>query len=169
MTPLLESVFLPSHHNLSLVILSVLIAILASYVALDLAGRMVVAQGRGRRWWLVGGAVAMGTGIWSMHFIGMLAFSLPVAIRYDIPTVMVSHMAAVLASGVALYVVSRHALERGPFFAGSVIMGLSIAAMHYVGMAAMRLAARVHYDLVLVSLSVMIAIGASLVPSCYWY
>jgi len=159
---LLESNFLSSHYNPSLVVLSVLIAILASYVALDLAGRMAVAQGQGRRWWLVGGAMAMGTGIWSMHFIGMLAFSLPVAIRYDIPTVIVSHIAAVLAAGVALYVVSRHALEVVSFLSGSVLMGLGITAMHYIGMAAMRLSARVHYDLGWVGLSIMIAIGASL-------
>ena len=163
MAPLLEPNLLASHYNPSLVILSVLIAILASYVALDLAGRMAAAQGQGRRWWLLGGALAMGTGIWSMHFIGMLAFSLPVAIRYHIPTVMISHIAAVLASGVALYVVSRHALDAVPFFSGGALMGMGITAMHYIGMAAMRLSVRVHYDLWLVGLSIMIAIGASLV------
>ena len=163
MATLIESHFLPSHYNWSLVTLSVLIAILASYVALDLAGRMAVAKGHSRRWWWIGGAVAMGTGIWSMHFIGMLAFSLPVSVRYDVPTVLVSHMAAVLASGVALYVVSRHALEKGPFFSGGLIMGMSIAAMHYLGMTAMRLPARIHYDPWLVGLSLTIAIGASFV------
>ena len=163
MAPLLEPHLLASHYNPSLVILSVLIAILASYVALDLAGRMAASQGQGRRWWLVGGAMAMGTGIWSMHFIGMLAFSLPMPIRYHIPTVIISHIAAVLASGVALYVVSRHALEAVPFFSGGVLMGMGITAMHYIGMAAMRLSAKLHYDMWLVGLSIVIAIGASLV------
>lgn len=159
---LVESHFLPSHYNQSLVIFSVIIAILASYVALDLAGRMAVAHGHARRWWLLGGALAMGTGIWSMHFIGMLAFSLPVVVRYDVPTVIVSHVAAVIASGIALHVVSRHALEIGPFLSGGVFMGLGITAMHYIGMAAMRLSAAVQYDLWLVGLSIVIAMGASL-------
>ena len=154
--------FLPSHHNLSLVVFSIIIAILASYVALDLAGRMAAAQRRTRRWWLLGGALAMGSGIWSMHFIGMLAFSLPIPVRYDIPTVIVSHFAAVFASGVALYVVSRHALHVIPFLSGGMLMGMGITAMHYIGMAAMRLSATVHYDLGLVGFSILIAIGASL-------
>ena len=104
----------------------------------------------------------MGSGIWSMHFIGMLAFSLPVAIRYDIPTVIVSHVAAVFASGVALYVVRGHSLRVVPFLSGSVLMGLGIAAMHYIGMDAMRLSATVHYNWALVGFSLLIAISASL-------
>lgn len=72
------------------VVLSVLIAITASYTALDLAGRVTASRGRARLVWLIGGATSMGIGIWSMHFIGMLAFSLPVPIRYDWPTVLLS-------------------------------------------------------------------------------
>src|SRR5579872_5975071 len=84
-----------------LVVVSVVIAICASYAALDLAGRVTAARGKARLAWLAGGASAMGLGIWSMHYIGMLAFSLPVAVAYDWPTVVVSLIAAILASAVA--------------------------------------------------------------------
>src|SRR5690242_14403509 len=94
-------------YDYRLVTLSVLIAICASYAALDLAGRTTAASGRIRPAWLAGGATAMGVGIWSMHYIGMLAFSLPVQVLYDWPTVLLSLVAAVFAAAVALFVVSR--------------------------------------------------------------
>src|ERR1700687_5177919 len=114
-------------YSLGLVALSVVIAICASYAALDLAGRVTAARGRSRAVWLTGGAAAMGLGIWSMHYIGMLAFSLPVPVLYDWPTVLVSLLAAILASGVALFVVSRHRMDWGNALAGSAIMGSGIA------------------------------------------
>src|SRR6266704_7111684 len=89
-------------YDYRLVALSVLIAVLASYAALDLAARVTAAQGRIRSAWLWGGAAAMGTGIWSMHYIGMLAFSLPIPVAYHWPTVLLSLIAAILASVVAL-------------------------------------------------------------------
>src|ERR1700722_630716 len=115
-----------------LVALSVFIATLASYAALDLAGRVTAAQGRVRFTWLTGGASAMGLGIWSMHYIGMLAYSLPVPVLYHWPTVLLSLLAAVAASGVALFVVSRNVMS--PLRAGDrvVLMGSGIAAMHYI-------------------------------------
>src|SRR5687767_1721856 len=146
-----------------LVAVSILIAVAASYVALDLGGRTAAARGRARRMWLVGGAVSMGLGIWSMHYIGMLAFTLPVPVLYDLPEVGVSLLAAVAASGVALYVVSRRTLDLVGVVAGSVVMGFGIAAMHYIGMEAMRLPAMCRYDSGLVALSVLIAIVDSLV------
>src|SRR5215469_3416673 len=94
-------------YDYGLVALSVLIAALASYAALDLAARVTASHGRVRFAWLWGGATAMGIGIWSMHYIGMLAFSLPVAVVYDWPTVLISLLAAILASAIALFVVSR--------------------------------------------------------------
>src|SRR5260370_17188881 len=96
-----------SSYDHRLVALSVVIAICASYAALDLAGRVTAARGRARVIWLIGGATAMGVGIWSMHYIGMLAFSVPVPVLYDWPTVLLSLIAAILVSAVALYVVSR--------------------------------------------------------------
>ena len=149
-------------YNYGLVSLSVLIAISASNAAFDLGGRVTVAQGWARSAWLAGGATAMGLGIWSMHFTGMLAFKLPVPVAYDWPTVLASLLAAILAAGVALFVVSRKEMGRVQALTGSVVMGLGIAGMHYIGMAAMRLSAERHYSSPLVAFSVLIAVGASL-------
>jgi PAS domain S-box-containing protein len=150
-------------YDYRLVTLSVVMAVCAAYAALDLAGRTTASRGRARLFWLAGGAAAMGLGIWSMHYIGMLAFLLPVPVFYDWPTVVVSLFAAIFASGVALFVVSRHKMEWGHALAGSAIMGSGIATMHYIGMAAMRLRAMHHYDPPLVTLSVVVAIVMSLV------
>src|ERR1700687_2585552 len=130
---------LASSYDPRLVALSVVIAICASYTALDLAGRVTAARGRSRGIWLIGGAAAMGLGIWSMHYIGMLAFSVPVAVFYDWPTVVLSLIAAILASAVALYVVSRERMSWRRGVAGSVVMGAGIATMHYTGMAGVGL------------------------------
>ena len=151
------------HYDYRLVALSVLIAMLASYTALDLAGRTTAARGRVRLTWLAGGATAMGVGIWSMHYIGMLAFSLPVLVLYDWPMVLLSLMAAVFAAAVALFVVSRKKMGWPRALAGSAIMGSGIATMHYTGMAAMRLPAMCSYNLRLLILSVVLAIVISLV------
>ena len=150
-------------YDFRLVTLSVVIAICASYAALDLAARTSAASGRIRLAWLAGGAVAMGLGIWSMHYIGMLAFSLPVPVSYDWPTVLLSLLAAVFASAVALFVVSRQKMGWARALAGSVIMGSGISIMHYTGMAAMRLPAVCSYDPMLVTLSVVSAIVISLI------
>src|SRR6266481_1014860 len=151
------------HYDHRLVALSVLIAVFASYTALDLAGRTTAASGRVRLTWLAGGATAMGVGIWSMHYIGMLAFSLPVLVLYDWPMVLLSLMAAIFAAAVALFVVSRKKMGWPRALAGSAIMGSGIATMHYTGMAAMRLPAMCSYDLRLLILSVVLAIAISLV------
>src|SRR6266403_2959527 len=149
-------------YDYRLVTLSVLIAMLASYTALDLAGRTTAARGRARLAWLAGGAAAMGVGIWSMHYIGMLAFSLPVPVLYDWPTVLWSLVAAIFAAAVALFVVSGKNLGWPRALAGSAVMGAGIATMHYVGMAAMRLTGVCSYDPLLLTLSVVFAIGISL-------
>jgi PAS domain S-box-containing protein len=149
-------------YNYALVALSVLIAMLASYAALDLAGRVTAAGGWTRAVWLLGGASAMGTGIWSMHYIGMLAFILPIPVAYHWPTVLLSLFAAVLASVIALYVVSRQKLGAARAVAGSILMGAGIASMHYIGMAAMRLPAVCQFNSSLVVLSVVFAVLISL-------
>jgi two-component system sensor histidine kinase/response regulator len=150
-------------YDYRLVVLSVVISTLASYAALDLAGRVTATRGGVRMAWLSGGACAMGIGIWSMHYIGMLAFHLPVTIDYDWPTVGVSLLCAIFASGVALFVVSRPRMGLLQAALGSAVMGSGIAAMHYVGMAAMRLRAMCSYSPGLVTLSVVLAIAISLV------
>jgi two-component system sensor histidine kinase/response regulator len=154
---------LASSYDYLLVALSATIAILASYAALDLAGRVTAARGKARLLWLSGGAIAMGFGIWSMHYIGMLAFRLPVPVQYDWPTVLLSLLAAVLASAVALFVVSRHQMGVIRASLGSILMGGGIAAMHYIGMAAMRLPAMCRYSPSLFILSIALAIVISFV------
>ena len=154
---------LASSYDYRLVGLSVLIAVLASYAALDLAGRVTAARGRARFHWLIGGSVTMGLGIWAMHYVGMLALKLPVSVFYDWPTVLASLLAAMLASFVALFVVSRNTM--GPFRTaiGGLLMGAGIAGMHYIGMEAMRLPAMCSYSPGLVILSVILAVVISMV------
>jgi PAS domain S-box-containing protein len=161
--PIVPAEALAGAYDYRLVALSVLISTLASYAALDLGGRVTASRGHIRSIWLMGGAAAMGIGIWSMHYIGMLAYSLPVPVLYHWPTVLLSLLAAMLASAVALFVVSRD--EMGPLrtVLGGLLMGSGIAAMHYVGMHAMRLPAMCSYSHGLVALSVVLAIGISLV------
>ncbi|TMA24819.1 MAG: PAS domain S-box protein [Deltaproteobacteria bacterium] len=158
----MAAVNLIGSYNYTLVALSVLIAMFASYAALDLAGRVTATGGWTRAVWLLGGACAMGTGIWSMHYIGMLAFVLPVPVAYHWPTVLLSLVAAILASVVALGVVSRQKMGWLRALAGSVLMGAGIAGMHYIGMAAMRIPAMCQYDSFLVVLSVVFAVLISL-------
>jgi PAS domain S-box-containing protein len=158
----MAAVNLIGSYNYALVALSVLIAMFASYAALDLAGRVTAAGGWTRAVWLLGGAVAMGTGIWSMHYIGMLAFILPIPVAYHWPTVLLSLFAAILASVVALGVVSRQKMGWFRALAGSVLMGAGIASMHYIGMAAMRLPAICQFNSFLVVLSVVFAVLISL-------
>jgi two-component system, sensor histidine kinase and response regulator len=117
-------------YNFCLVLLSIVMAILAAYAALDLSGRVTAAHGRARVAWLCGGAFAMGIGIWSMHYMGMAALQLPVPVLYDWPTVLVSMAAAILASGVALFVVSRKTLTITATIFGGALMGGGIATMH---------------------------------------
>jgi PAS domain S-box-containing protein len=149
-------------YDVRLVILSVLIAVIASYTALDLAGRVTATKGQSQKLWLAGGAIAMGTGIWSMHFVGMLAYKLPLLIGYDFPTTVLSLIVAIISSGAALFIVSRKYLGWLTLLAGGIFMGLGIASMHYIGMEAMRMNSIAYYDLKLVVLSIAIAISASL-------
>jgi len=105
----------------------------------------------------------MGLGIWSMHYVGMLAFSLPIPVLYNWPTVVLSLLVAMLASAVALYVVSRETMGAWRAVVGSILMGVGIAAMHYIGMDAMRLAAICRFDTAVVALSIVLAIVISFV------
>src|SRR3982075_2601719 len=158
----MAAVNLIGSYNYALVALSVLIAMFASYAALDLAGRVTAASAWARAAWLLGGAGAMGTGIWSMHYIGMLAFILPIPVAYHWPTVLLSLFAAIVASVIALYVVSRQKMGASRAVAGSVLMGAGIASMHYIGMAAMRLPGTCQFNSFLVVLSVVFAVLISL-------
>ena len=150
-------------YDIHLVLFSIAIAMLTAYTTLDLARRVTDAKSQSRWRWLLGGAIAMGIGIWAMHFIAMLAFSLPIPIDYDWLTVLISVLPAIFASGLALYLVSQREFGILRLLSGSLIMGIGISAMHYMGMAAIRLPAKISYDLSVVALSIAIAILISLV------
>lgn len=152
-----------SNYDMLLVVLSIIVAVVASYTALSLAGRVTAAQGGSRTAWLLGGATAMGIGIWSMHFIAMLAFSLPVPISYHMGVTFFSMIAAIIASAIALFIVSRDQMGVGQLLMGGVLMGVGIGTMHYSGMAAIQVDASVSYDPVFFVLSVVIAVVVSVV------
>jgi len=155
--------FMPSGHNLLVVAASFGIAMLASYVTLDLARRVRTAQRRmGLAWWGAGSLV-MGTGIWSMHFLGMQAFELPIPIGFGSGVTLLSWLAAVGAAGVALGLASREHFGRVQLALGALVMGVGISGMHYIGMAAMDMAPGIVWDPWMVALSVLIAVLASAV------
>ncbi|KRB84902.1 MHYT domain-containing protein [Noviherbaspirillum sp. Root189] len=152
---------LTGYYDTPLVLVSILVAIFASYTALSMAGRVTTSHGTARRLWIGGGALAMGSGIWAMHFIGMLAFRLPIPLGYDFWITVLSLLLPVVVSGMALHQVSRPELPVQRLFAGAVLMGIGINAMHYTGMFAMRMAPGIRYDPLLFAASVIIAIVAS--------
>lgn len=152
-----------SVYNHWLVALSLGVAILVSYTALRLVARVSTSERHGARIWLSVGALAMGIGIWTMHFVGMLAFSLPIPLAYNVPTTLASLTVAVLTSGFALSITSRSRLTLPRLAASALIMGTGIATMHYMGMGAITIVPGIAYDLRLVALSVLIAICASFV------
>src|ERR1700736_6525047 len=150
---------LPGSYDPLIVALSAVIAVASSYAALDLAGRVTASKGRACAAWLTCGSVAMGIGIWSMHFTGMLGFKLPVPVSYDWRTVLQSFFIAVLASALALYLVSREKMSNARAMGGGVMIGFGIVPLHYMDMLAMRMRAYCQFDSMLVALSVVFAIA----------
>ena len=154
---------LPGSYNYMLVLLSVTIASLAAYAALGGADRISAAEKPIAKYlWLATGAVAMGIGIWAMHFIGMLAFTLPVSVGYDVQITLVSIVPAVLASGLVLHLISEERIGLWRLILGGVLMGSGIGLMHYTGMAAMRMDALMAYDPVMFLVSILVAVALSI-------
>ena len=146
------------------VIASVLIASLAAYACLGLAHRVRAAETSVAKYaWLTGGSVTMGSGVWTMHFLGMLAFQLPLKITYDMSVILLSVMPAILASAVVLQAVSAPYLSRRRLLLSGACMGAGIGAMHYIGMAAMRMTATMRYDPLLFAVSIVVAIALACV------
>ena len=143
-----------------LVLLSMGVATWASFVALNVASRIWSSTGRVRAGWILAAATAMGGGIWSMHFIAMLAFALPVPVAYGVPVTLISLAIAVDFTAVGFVIVAGGHTPRRLVLAGT-LMGLGIAAMHYTGMAAMQLPAVVSYDPTIVAISVLFACAAA--------
>ena len=153
---------LPTHYSPSLIALSVSIATLAGYVSLDFTQRALRASRFGsRRAWLLAAAATMGLGIWSMHFVGMLALDLERPVHYRLDLVGVSMLAAVMGAGVSLWVIVRPGAGRTALFSGAGFMGAAVAAMHYSGMASMQVDASMRWNVPVVALSLSIAYGAS--------
>jgi len=154
---------LPATYDPGLVALSYIVASLAAYTAIDLAGRVSEFRAEPRRAaaWLIGGAFAMGAGIWSMHFVAMLAYKLPIPVRYEPGITLASMLAAIVTSGFALYIVTRGTLSWRRLLIGGAVMGAGIGVMHYTGMAAMQLDALVMYYIAPWLLSIVNAIVCS--------
>src|ERR1700686_4581450 len=154
---------MPSVYNHWLVTLSIVVAMLVSYTALRLAARVATSERQGARLWLGIGAIAMGIGIWSMHFIGMLAFSLPIPLAYNVPTTLASLAVAIVTSAFALRITSGQRLTIARLGGSAVVMGAGISTMHYMGMAAITVVPGISYDPLLVAASILIAVVASFV------
>ncbi len=150
-------------YSAGLVALSIVLAVLASYVTIDLVSRLAASHGaKAVRLWLAGGALSMGVGIWSMHFIGMLALRLPIAMSYDPAVTFASLLIACAVSGMALQVLNHATLGAGRLLCAGAAMGVGIASMHYLGMEAMQMRPAIDHDPWLVALSILIAVGASI-------
>lgn len=152
---------LMSSYDHLLVTVSIFVAFLASYTALDMAGRVATSTGKVARVWLIGGGFAMGIGIWSMHFIGMLAMSLAMAKSYDLGLTLISMVIAIAASIFALWIVCYDKLPLSRLLIGAVVMGSGVVAMHYTGMEAMMFAPGIVWDWRWIFVSVVIALAAS--------
>ncbi|HUP87919.1 MAG TPA: MHYT domain-containing protein, partial [Longimicrobiales bacterium] len=153
-----------AHYHPTLVLISVLIAVLASHTALDLTYSLTITRGRARIAWLAAGAFAMGSGIWSMHFTGMLAFRLPgTPISYEINRLVASIVIAIGASALSLFIFTRPRISSGALIVSGLAMGVAISGMHYMGMAGFRAPVLIQWNALLVILSILIAVGASFV------
>lgn len=149
-------------YNFSLVIVSAFIAIAAAYTALEVANKVFRSNShKEQRFWLISGGVIMGTGIWSMHFIAMLAFNIPIYVTYKLPLVFLSLVLAVGAAMQAFHIIGRPKPDAATMLTGSIIMGIGIALMHYTGMAAMHMPATLRYQPVMFAVSVLVAVAVS--------
>lgn len=149
-----------SYHP-GLVALSVLVAMAAGYVALDMAARVADTDGAAPRRWSLGGGLVMGLGIWSMHFIGMLAFELPIPVAYDGGLTVLSAVFPIALSVLAIHYGAGRRLTHRKLLVGGFVMGMGICAMHYTGMAAMRMQPAIRYEPSLLAASMLVAVSAS--------
>jgi diguanylate cyclase (GGDEF)-like protein len=153
---------LVSQYNQILVVVSFVVAILAAYTALNMAARVAGSQGIAARVWLAGGGVAMGIGVWAMHFIGMLAMDLSMRMSYSPTLTVLSMIIAIGSSMFALWLVSGEQLRLRRLLPGALVMGTGIVAMHYTGMAALEVTPGIIWDKTWIAISVVIALAASL-------
>jgi diguanylate cyclase (GGDEF)-like protein/PAS domain S-box-containing protein len=152
---------MPIYWNISLVILSVLVAMIGSLTALTHAQRMRESSGRPAMWWMIVGSLTLGNAIWSMHFIGMLAFHLPIPLSYDLSLTLLSVIPAIASSLLAFIVLRNTHISLPRLLISGLVMGAGISVMHYTGMGALRMSPPINYDPPVFILSVVIAVVAS--------
>ncbi|MGW4202331.1 MHYT domain-containing protein [Streptomyces sp. NPDC004726] len=145
-------------------VLSYVMAVIGAALGLRCTVRALAATGSSRRNWLLTAASAIGTGIWTMHFVAMLGFAVRgTDIRYNVPLTILSLVVAMLVVGIGVFCVGYGSNRPGALLVGGLTTGLGVASMHYLGMAALRLHGTVDYDPLLVALSVVIAVVAATV------
>ncbi|KPA06054.1 putative bifunctional diguanylate cyclase/phosphodiesterase [Pantoea agglomerans] len=153
---------LPVTWDSVLICVSLIVVFIASFTALDTTGRVAVSRGWSARFWLLVGGIAMGIGVWSMHFIGMLAMMMPMMMRYDTRLTILSLLVAILASVLAFgQTVGGLHLTRQRLLRGTLILGAGVVVMHYLGMYALLIEPQPEWNALLVALSVLIAFAAS--------
>ena len=153
---------LPVTWDSVLICVSLIVVFIASFTALDTAGRVAVTRGWSARFWLLVGGIAMGIGVWAMHFIGMLAMMMPMMMRYDTRLTILSLLVAILASVLAFgQTVGGLHLTRQRLLRGTLILGAGVVVMHYLGMYALLIEPQPEWNALLVALSVLIAFAAS--------
>lgn len=147
------------HHAMGLVVLSLVIAILAAFTSFSHRTLVLHSIGKhSRRLWLASGAVAMGFGVWAMHFTGMMSLQLPVEVEYSLVTTLISVLPAIAAALVTLSVVAVPEPRLNNILWGGLLMGSGIGCMHYIGMAAMVLEAERLYKPGMFAVSVLVAV-----------
>lgn len=150
-------------YDMTLVFASYCVAVIASFTAIYFGTRLFDVEGSSRRLWLIGGALCMGSGIWTTHFVGMSAYTMPhgMSMSFSLGLTILSWIPAVLASALALFVIAQKDVRNISLAASAIIMGAGIASMHYGGMAAMRITPSIQYDQFWFALSIVIAVAAS--------
>ncbi|HEX5364674.1 MAG TPA: MHYT domain-containing protein, partial [Gallionella sp.] len=152
---------MPIYWNIPLVLLSVLVAVIGSFAALAHAQRMRESSGRAVTLWMLAGAFTLALAIWSMHFIGMLAFHLPIRVAFDPSLSFLSILPAIAASFLSFRVLREPSISAGNILVSGIFMGVGISVMHYTGMAALKLSPPISYDPLIFGMSVAIAVIAS--------
>lgn len=148
-------------YNYYIIGLSVLIAIITSVLALSITEKISYSERKSKIFWLTSGSIVMGSGVWSMHFIGMMAFHIHISVSYNVMITIISMLASIISSFIAFYITMAKNIKWYRIVIGGLIMGSGIVTMHYVGMEAMKMDATLTYDKKLVALSILIALIAS--------
>nr|WP_259548190.1 bifunctional diguanylate cyclase/phosphodiesterase [Heyndrickxia oleronia] len=164
-----KEMYLEGSYNFYIVALSIVIAVLASFSALNIVGKISYTEGKAKFFWLLAGSFVMGSGVWSMHFVGMLALDYHMKMEYDVRLTLFSMLASFLSSLIAFYIMKEKDINWYKIVIGGVFMGGGIVTMHYMGMAAMKMNVEPSYDKVLLTLSVVIALVASFAALFLFY